>query len=373
MRTKSIVLLLLALGCGLIASIGISQVIERNRAGAGPTLEYEDVVVAAADIKQGEKLKAAVIELKPLVKGTVPEGSYHSIEEALKNTFKLKTLVLKGEPIILAKFQTKEEDITRRIPHGMRVVSIQADSASAAGNLLSPSDRVDVLLHVPGNGRTQTAVVKTILQNIRVFSVNDNTSSVGDNGESNTEKNTRYVTLLVDPEQAQVLTLAQMQGQIKLSLRGPDDPGTIDVNDPKSVGKVLAENSSLNANSEAAENAALNPLQKASSSLGSFFDTLNAVAEQAQDHQPSSQSTAPGLPYETFQTLIIEGPTPRVFEMSRDKKNPKGTWISDSIKGARSYGTPPSASMIAPETATMTDTFGLPTQPIESSVRNTTF
>jgi len=50
MRTKSLVLLLLALGCGLIASIGISQVIERNRAGSGPVIEYEDIVVSAVDL-----------------------------------------------------------------------------------------------------------------------------------------------------------------------------------------------------------------------------------------------------------------------------------------------------------------------------------
>ena len=33
MRSKSIVLLALALGCGLVASIGISQVMDRHNAG----------------------------------------------------------------------------------------------------------------------------------------------------------------------------------------------------------------------------------------------------------------------------------------------------------------------------------------------------
>ena len=46
MRSKSIVLLLLALACGLVASIGISQVMERRkRASAAP--ESEPVIVAA--------------------------------------------------------------------------------------------------------------------------------------------------------------------------------------------------------------------------------------------------------------------------------------------------------------------------------------
>ncbi len=381
MRTKSLVLLLLALGCGLIASIGISQVIERNRQQGGPALEYEEVVVAAMDLKQGDKLKAASLEIKPMVKGTVPEGAYRSFDEALKNTLKLRTLILKGEPIVAAKFQNKEEDVTSFIPKGMRVVSIVADSTSAAGNLLNPNDRVDVLLHVPGNNHNQVAVVKTILQNIKIFSVNDNTRAVGDQGEQNMEKTTRYVTLLVTPEQSRVVTLAQNQGQLKLSLRGALDEEIVNEDDPKSVGKILAENSANNAGSGKAEDDALNPLQTAGKSFGSFLQTLEAVAQQAKENQapvaPASAGTPPALPYETFTQVIIEGPTPRVVEMSRDKKNPKGTWVNGDIKGARMPRVSSSTTVTTPPTstatATTTDSLGLPTQPTDSSVKSTTF
>lgn len=371
MRTKSLVLLLLALGCGLIASIGISQVIERNRQQSGPALEYEEVVVAAMDLKQGEKLKAASLEIKPMVKGTVPEGAYRSFDEALKNTLKLRTLILKGEPIVAAKFQNKEEDITRNIPPGMRVLSIQADSTAAAGNLLNPNDRVDVLLHVPGNNQNQVAVVKTILQNIKVFSVNDNTRAVGDAGEQNLEKNTRYVTLLVTPEQSRVLTLAQMQGQIKLSLRGSHDEEIISEDDKKDVGKILAENSSSGANSSKKEDDAMNPLQSAGKSFGTFLETLDAVAKQAKENQtpvaPASAGTAPALPYETFSMVIIENSTPRGVDLSRDKKNPKGTWVT----GLRSPRVSPSAvAQPVPPNTTTPEALGV-TPP--SDVKSTTF
>ena len=381
MRTKSLVLLLLALGCGLIASIGISQVIERNRAGSGPAIEYEEVVVAAVDLKQGDKLKESSLEIKPLIKGTVPEGAYRSIGEALKNTLKLRTLILKGEPIVAAKFQNKEEDVTCFIPKGMRVLSIQADSTAAAGNLLNPNDRVDVLLHVPGNNQNQGAVVKTILQNIKVFSVNDNTRAVGDQGEQNLEKTTRYVTLLVTPEQSRVLTLAQNQGQIKLSLRGAFDEEITLENDKKDVGQVLAGNSGSDANNSKKEDDALNPLQSAGKSFGTFLETLDAVAKQAKDNQPpvapASAGTPPALPYETFTQVIIEGPTPRVVQMSRDKKNPKGTWVDDGVKGARPPRVAPSPTVpttpASTATATTTDSLGLPTQPADVNVKNTTF
>ncbi len=377
MRTKSLVLLLLALGCGLIASIGISQVIERNRAQSGPVIEYEDIVVAAVELKENEKLKAQSIELKPFPKGTAPEGAYHSIEEALKVTYRLRTVIAKGEAILPNKFLDPNQDNTTRIPMGMRVVAIQADSTSAAGNLLKPDDRVDVLLHVPAS-QNQPAVVKTILRNIRIFSVNDNTRAVSE-GEATTEKNTRYVTLLVNTEQQGVVMLAQHQGQIKLSLRHPDDIDPPEDTGLQNIGKVLTSNAASTTNNAEAESAAMvKPLEKVSKSVGSFFDTLNAVAEKAKDQSPVAPASAaapPALPYETFQTVIIENSTPRVVDMMRDKKNPKGTWVSDGVKGYRLPRSVPSAAVAPtplPAGTTTPESLGV-TPPADVSVKNTTF
>jgi len=278
------------------------------------------------------------------------------------------------------KFLDPNFDETTRIPKGMRVVAIPADSQSAAGNLLKPDDRVDVLLHVPGNGQNQQAVVKTILRNIRVFSVNDNTRAVSENGDAAVEKNTRYVTLLVTTDQQGVVMLAQHQGQIKFSLRHPDDIDPPEDTDLKNIGKVLTNNGSNTTNNADTEDAALKPLQKVSAAASNFFDTLNAVAAKANENQapvaPASAGSPPALPYETFQTIIIEGAAPRVVEMSRDKKNPKGTWINDGVKGARMPRISPSASVAPPvstATSTLVDSLGLPTQPVDSSVKNTTF
>jgi pilus assembly protein CpaB len=378
MRTKSLVLLLLALGCGLIASIGISQVIERNRAGSGPAIEYEDIVVAAINLKENEKLKAQSVELKPFPKGTAPEGAYHSIEDVLKVTHRLRTVIAKGEAILPNRFLDPKFDETTRIPMGMRVVAIQADSQSAAGNLLKPDDRVDLLLHVPGNNQNQQAVVKTILRNIRVFSVNDNTRAVSETGEVAVEKNTRYVTLLVTPEQTRVVMLAQNQGQLKLSLRHPDEKDDAeDNNDIKNIGKVLTDNSTNKPNSVEAEDAALKPLARVENAASSFLNTLNAVAERAKENQPpvapASAGSPPVMPYETFNMVIIENSTPRGVEMMRDKKNPKGTWVSDGIKGARMPRVAPAAAPTSTATSTLVDSLGLPTQPVDTSVKNTTF
>ncbi len=50
MRPKSMILIVIALGCGLIASIGISQVMENNVSEAPVEAPTATIFVAVADI-----------------------------------------------------------------------------------------------------------------------------------------------------------------------------------------------------------------------------------------------------------------------------------------------------------------------------------
>ncbi len=50
MRPKSLILLALALGCGLIASIGISQVMKARKGQSGPPGETQAILVALIDV-----------------------------------------------------------------------------------------------------------------------------------------------------------------------------------------------------------------------------------------------------------------------------------------------------------------------------------
>ena len=58
MRAKSMVLILIALGCGLVASIAISQVMERGAGSDNAALETVQIYVATADIDVNEQLDA---------------------------------------------------------------------------------------------------------------------------------------------------------------------------------------------------------------------------------------------------------------------------------------------------------------------------
>ena len=73
MRMKSLILIFIALGCGLVASIGISQVM--NRGGGGGSMEMEQILVALTDIDIGTKLDAQNVKLEDWPKAKIPEGA----------------------------------------------------------------------------------------------------------------------------------------------------------------------------------------------------------------------------------------------------------------------------------------------------------
>lgn len=221
MRPKSMILIVIALGCGLIASIGISQVMERRAMEVAVAVPTESIYVALTDIPLGETLTAQMVKLEGWPKDKVPEGAVRKLEE-IEGRRPL-TRLYPGEPILAAKLidASKFSGASEKIPKGMRVVSVKVTMDSSASGLIYPGDRVDVLVFLKAGRGIATTGTRTILKNVTVFAVNDRTQrELEDENESGAAKT---VSLLVKPGQVERITLASELGKIKLSLRRSDD------------------------------------------------------------------------------------------------------------------------------------------------------
>ncbi|MEX2111626.1 MAG: Flp pilus assembly protein CpaB, partial [Pirellulales bacterium] len=145
MRSKSIVLLAVALGCGLIASIGISQLMDVRNQG-GDSGERQPVFVAMADINAADELTAQNIKLEEWPKAIVPAGALTRLEDVEGKRCRMK--IYAGEPILSSKLLGPDESIgaAKEIPPGYRVAHVTVDGATGSNNLILPGDRVDVLV-----------------------------------------------------------------------------------------------------------------------------------------------------------------------------------------------------------------------------------
>ena len=81
MRPKSMILILIALGCGLIASIGISQVVEKNGNGEVEKVQTSPIYVASQDINLKEELTAQRVKLEEWPVDRIPPGAVTTPEQ----------------------------------------------------------------------------------------------------------------------------------------------------------------------------------------------------------------------------------------------------------------------------------------------------
>lgn len=224
MRPKSLILLVLAIGCGLVASVGISQVIEKQKNG-GEKIEMEDIYVAQQDIEWGVLITPELLKQEAWPKDKIPHGAIRDLVEVEER--RAKTAIYTDEPVLDAKlFRANESPIaSNKIPAGYRVQAVKVDASATGGNLIVPGDRVDVLIFV-GNRAVQNGMVeaRTILQDIKVFAI-DNIynaeQAIGDQTGASIAGKT--IGLLVTPDQAEKLMLAEQLGEIELTIRGPED------------------------------------------------------------------------------------------------------------------------------------------------------
>ncbi|MEN6406419.1 MAG: Flp pilus assembly protein CpaB [Thermoguttaceae bacterium] len=227
MRPKSLALLLLSLGLGLVASIGIMEVLaRRNAEPVGPVGQNVPIFVAMTDIGLGESLTPQMLELKQWPKDKVPHGAISKIENTVGR--RTRTKIYAGEPVLENRLLGKgasEQGATSLIPKGYRVVPVKVDLVSGGSSLILPGDRVDVMIHLirDANRDIRETVTRTILQDIKVFAVNDVVDLEKEKDGAGRSIAAKTISLLVTPEQAAKVMLAAQMGSVNLVMRSPDD------------------------------------------------------------------------------------------------------------------------------------------------------
>jgi pilus assembly protein CpaB len=214
---KTTVLLMIALGCGLVAAVGAYQFIEQSGARA---VSLRRVVIATAAIDINEPFSEKNIRVDTWPRDKVPPGAVDSLD-ALQDKF-ARVRMFNGEPVLADKVMGVDGiSGAMKIPLGYRVVSVKATSETSVSNLVEPGDRVDVVVVIQNPQVQSNAVAKTILKAVRVFAVNRDMDRSQD--ETKSADSARTVSLLLQPEHVEKLMMAANLGEIRLALRSPDD------------------------------------------------------------------------------------------------------------------------------------------------------
>lgn len=243
--------LLLALVSAGLSALLVYVAISRQGGGeSAPSTTTESVVVATVDIPARTQITEDMVELREVPEEVVSASSITSIDSAVEKVTRYPISVdeqLTSLKVVSVSGGLETDALAFVIPKGKRAISISADQVLSAGGLVLPGDYVDIIavfdVKSPDGEEAEGWLVRTVLQNVEVLAVDqtiadvppseedeeedgsEDTSSAqrarGSEADPNPEAVT--MTLLVSPEDAELLFLAEANGTLRAIVRAFGD------------------------------------------------------------------------------------------------------------------------------------------------------
>ncbi len=218
-RMRVLIVLALALTAGSVLAFATYNYVQQAPAG-GPGMPTKPVVVAAADLAIGAEIKAGDVKVVQWPASSLPAGAIGAPEEIVGRGLIMP--VIENEPILPMKLASKEagSGLPPVIPRGQRAVSVRVNEVIGVAGYVLPGTHVDVVATVNPSDKPSEMTSKVILTDVQVLAAG---TKLEQDGEGNKPMPVSVVTLLVNPEESERLTLASGEGKIQLALRNPLD------------------------------------------------------------------------------------------------------------------------------------------------------
>lgn len=198
---------------------------------ASAAIERVPVLVARSAIDQRSQITAADVEVRELPKEAVLPQALTDVAE-IENMY-AATDLLPGEQILRTDIIERQGGgvLAQLIPEGHRALSLAVSDAMAAGGLVEPGDRVD-LIATYEERKVGWSGGSVVVQNVEVLAISKlllgaDSEADNDNGRSSPTSLNATVTIAVTPNEAQLVTIAEQFGELHIVLRRPDETSSV--------------------------------------------------------------------------------------------------------------------------------------------------
>jgi pilus assembly protein CpaB len=216
--------LIVALVLGAIAFLVSWSAIQKKSADVKKGWNLVPVLVAAVDISEG-----GVVSTEMVSQRMVPDQFVtSSVIKPDSAPFVIGQQVLvplqAGDPLLWTQFQATKaaERLSTKVQKQTRAITIKADIQGSVGGWVRPNDHVDIIGTFKDPDSTQQVAV-TLMQNIMVLATGKITGTTNINLLPEGQRGYNNVSLMVLPEDVEMLVLSQELGNLTLSLRNEDD------------------------------------------------------------------------------------------------------------------------------------------------------
>jgi pilus assembly protein CpaB len=219
-RMRVFMVFVLAITAGGALAFGTYNFMQGQAPARTVSIPTRQVVVAATDLDVGAELRREDIRMIDWPANAVPATAISDPKEVIGRGIVLP--VIENEPILPNKLASKDAGggLPPAIPPGLRAISVRVNEVIGVAGYVLPGTRVDVVATVSPTGQSTDMTSKVVLTNVQVLAAG---TKIERNGDKDKPMPVSVVTLLVDPEEAERLTLASTEGKIQLALRNPLD------------------------------------------------------------------------------------------------------------------------------------------------------
>lgn len=226
-QSRTAIVLGVALVAAAVASYGVYEAVTKM-----PVRQVEmatvKTVVAAKALPLGARITTDSVKIVNWPAKAPLQNGFTDVNVVVDRG--LIAPVAENEPILENKLAPREAGVglPPSIPEGMRAMSVKVDEVVGVAGFVVPGTHVDVLAIVHPSRNYEDRVVTTVVKNVQVLTAGTRIDQEKAAKDSKPIPST-VVTLLVSPDDAQKVALAQKDGDIMLALRNPLDTGVSDV------------------------------------------------------------------------------------------------------------------------------------------------
>lgn len=217
--------LLIAVILGMLAGAVAWQGIKRKEKEVKAGWNLVPVIVANQDLAEGTVITYEMVSQRPIPEQFVTSSIVKPDSASYIIGQKVLVPLQTGDPLLWSQFETSKaaEKLSTIVQKKGRALTLDVSgSRMSVGGWVRPNDHVDIIgsFRDPGSG-DQLAV--TLMQNVVVLATGKITGTTNINLLPEGERDYQTLSLLVLPEEAEILSLAAELGSLTVTLRNPED------------------------------------------------------------------------------------------------------------------------------------------------------
>jgi pilus assembly protein CpaB len=221
-RMRIFIVLVMAIVAGGVFAFATYNYVQKIP-GKTVTIPTTKIAVAGSDLDIGDEITKDSVRLIEWPSNAAPANGISDPNEVIGRGLVMP--MIQNEPFLELKLAPKDAGagLPPAIPPGLRAVSVKVNEVIGVAGYVLPGTHVDVVATVNPTQNSTDVTSKVILTNVLVLAAGTKIEQ----GEKDKKPiAVSVVTMLVDPEQAERLTLASTEGKIQLALRNPLDKTT---------------------------------------------------------------------------------------------------------------------------------------------------